>query len=96
MLKKWKIVWSYVGFFFWPVDRTYEKEKYGSLKLLRRKNIGHGSHLTLSIVPEMSSVTLTGVGSHSILQRMCLTQRLNLGLLHCKQILYHLSRQGDP
>ena len=46
-------------FFFWPVDRTYEKEKYASLKPNRRQNIGHGSHLTLSIVPEMSFVTLT-------------------------------------
>ena len=60
MLKKWKILWSYVGFFFWPVDRTYEKEKYGSLKLLRRKNTGHGRHPTLSIVPDLSFVTLTG------------------------------------
>ena len=25
-----------------------------------------------------------------------LTQRLNLGLLHCRQILYHLSHQGSP
>lgn len=49
-----------MGFFFWPVNRTYEKGEYGSLKPIQRKNIGHGSHLTLSIVPEMSFVTLTG------------------------------------
>ena len=24
------------------------------------------------------------------------TQELNLGLLHCRQILYHLSHQGSP
>ena len=31
------------------------------------------------------------VGSHSLLQGIFLTQRLNLGLLHCRQILnYHL------
>ena len=35
----------------------------------------------------------TGVGSHSLLQGIFLTQRLNLGLLHCRQILYHLSYQ---
>ena len=35
----------------------------------------------------------TGVGSHSLLQGIFLTQRSNLGLLHCRQILYHLSRQ---
>ena len=33
----------------------------------------------------------TGVGSHSLLQGLFLTQELNPGLLHCRQILYHLS-----
>ena len=37
----------------------------------------------------------TGVGSHSLLQRIFLTQGLNLGLLHWRQILYHLSHQGS-
>ena len=35
----------------------------------------------------------TGVGSHSLLQGIFLTQVSNLGLLHCGQILYHLSHQ---
>ena len=35
-----------------------------------------------------------GVGSHSLLQGIFLTQELNLGLLHCRQSLYHLSHQG--
>ena len=30
------------------------------------------------------------------LQGIFLTQGLNLGLLHCRQILYHLSHQGNP
>ena len=34
----------------------------------------------------------TGVGSHSLLQGIL----LNLGLLHCRWILYHLSHQGSP
>ena len=38
----------------------------------------------------------TGVGSHSLLQGIFLTQGLNTGLLHCRQILYHLSHQGSP
>ena len=38
----------------------------------------------------------TGVGSHSLLQGIFLTQGSNLGLLHCRQILYHLSHQGSP
>ena len=36
----------------------------------------------------------TGVGSLSLLQRIFPTQELNLGLLHCRQILYQLSYQG--
>ena len=38
----------------------------------------------------------TGVGSLSLLQRIILTQELNWGLLHCRQILYQLSYQGSP
>ena len=37
----------------------------------------------------------TGVGCHSLLQGNFLTQRLNLSLLHCRQILYCLSHQGS-
>ena len=36
----------------------------------------------------------TGVGSHSLLQRVFLTQGSNPRLLHCRQILYHLSHQS--
>ena len=38
----------------------------------------------------------TGVGSHSFLQGIFPTQGSNPGLLHCRQILYHLSHQGSP
>ena len=37
-----------------------------------------------------------GVGSHSLLQGIFLTQGSNLGLRYCRQILYHLSYQGSP
>jgi len=37
-----------------------------------------------------------GVGSHSLLQGIFPTQGSNPGLLHCRQILYHLSHQGSP
>ena len=37
----------------------------------------------------------TGVGCHFLLQRIFPTQGSNLGLLHCKRILYHLSHQGN-
>ena len=38
----------------------------------------------------------TRVDCHSLLQKIFLTQGLNPGLLHCKQILYYLSYQGSP
>ena len=37
----------------------------------------------------------TGVGCHALLQGIFPTQGLNPGLLHCRQILYHLSHQGS-
>ena len=45
-----------------------------------------------SLLPEpRGNPKNSGVGSHSLLQGIFLTQGLNLGLLHCRQILYHLS-----
>ena len=38
----------------------------------------------------------TGVGSRSLLQGIFPTQGLNLGLLHCRRMLYCLSYQGSP
>ena len=38
----------------------------------------------------------TGVGSHFLFQGIFLTQGSNLGLLHCRQILYHLSYREAP
>ena len=38
----------------------------------------------------------TGVGWHSLLQGIFLTQGSNPGLLHCRQTLYRLSYQGRP
>ena len=36
------------------------------------------------------------MGCHLLLQGIFPTQGSNLGLPHCKQILYHLSHQGSP
>ena len=38
----------------------------------------------------------TGVGSLSLLQRICPTQGSNPCLPHCRRILYQLSHQGSP
>jgi len=37
----------------------------------------------------------TGVGCHFFLQEIFLTQGSNLGFLHFRQTLYHLSHQGN-
>ena len=48
--------------------------------------------------PPVSSAhgILRARSSHSLLQEIFPTQGSNLGLLHCRQILYHLSHQGSP
>ena len=38
----------------------------------------------------------TGVGSHSLLQRIFPTQGSNSGLPHCRRIPYQLSHKGSP
>ena len=38
----------------------------------------------------------TGVDCHAVLQGIFPTQGSKPGLLHCRQILYHLSHQGSP
>ena len=45
------------------------------------------------LCPWISPGKNTGVGCHSLLQGIFLTQRSNPGLLHCIQILYHLNQQ---
>ena len=37
-----------------------------------------------------------GMGCHALLQGIFPNQGLNPGLLHCRQILYHLRNQGSP
>ena len=41
-------------------------------------------------------VLSTGVDCHFLLQGIFPTQGSNLGLPHCRQMLYHLSHQGSP
>ena len=51
---------------------------------------------TRLLCPWNSADYNTGVGSYSLLQGIFSTQGSNPGLLHCRQILYHLSHQGNP
>ena len=56
----------------------------------------HGLQPSRLLCPWNSPGKNTGVGRHFLLQRIFPTQGSNLGLLHCKQILYCLSHQGSP
>ena len=56
----------------------------------------HGLKPTRSSCPWDSPGKNTGVGCHALLQGIFPTQGLNLGLPHCRRILYHLSLQGSP
>ena len=54
----------------------------------------HGLGPTRLLCPWNSPCKNTG-GCHSLLQGIFPTQGLNPGLLQCRQILYHLSHQGN-
>ena len=56
----------------------------------------HGLQPIRFLCPYDSPGKNTGVGCHFLLQGIFSTQGLNSGLLHCRQILYHLSYQGSP
>ena len=54
----------------------------------------HGLWLATLLCLRNSPGKNTGVFFHCLLQWIFPTQRLNPGLLNCRQILYHLSHQG--
>ena len=56
----------------------------------------HGLEPARLLCPWDSPGKNTGVGCHSLLQGIFLTQGSNLGLLYCRQILYCLSHPGSP
>ena len=55
----------------------------------------HGLSLTRLLRRQSMEISgkSTGVGCNFLLQGIFLTQRLNLGLPHCRQTLYHLSHR---
>ena len=56
----------------------------------------HGLQPARLLCPWNSPGKNTGVGCHSLLQRIFLTQGSNQSLLHCRQILYCLRYQRSP
>ena len=63
------------------------------------ENLPSIRHFILSLIltktPWNSPGKDTGVGSHSLLQGIFPTQGSNLGLLHCRWILYYLTHSGS-
>ena len=55
----------------------------------------HGLQLDRFLYPWNSPGKNARVGGHSLLQGIFPTQGLNPHILHCRQILYHLSHQGS-
>ena len=56
----------------------------------------HGLQPARLLCPWDSPGKNMGAGCHSLLQGIFLTRGSNLGLLHCRQILYCLSYRDDP
>ena len=56
----------------------------------------HGLQPAALLCPWNSAGKNNGVGCPSLLQQILPTQGSNLGLLHCRQILFHLSYKGTP
>ena len=56
----------------------------------------HGLQPARLLCPQDSPGKNTGVGCHFLLQGIFPAQELNLGLLHCRQILYQLIQKGSP
>ena len=54
--------------------------------------VPHQTPLSMGLSPGKN----TGVVLYALLQGIFPTQGLNLGPLHCRQILYHLSHCGCP
>ena len=79
----WKIPWT---------------EEPGGLQSTGSQRVRHDwvTSLWLSFCPWNSPGQNTGVSSHSLLQEIFPTQGLNPVLPHYRQILYHLSHQGNP
>ena len=72
--------------------------KKAKAKLLSRVRLfaTHELKPTMLLHPWNFPGKSTGVGCHFLLQRIFPTQGLNLDLLHCRQMLYHLSHQESP
>ena len=89
--------------FIWVKNsKKYVKKESGTFKTLLNLRAGKNPVMSDSLwshglySPWNSPSQNTGVSSLSLLQGIFPTQGLIPGLLHCRRILYQLSRQGSP
>ena len=76
--------------------QTHRLRKSESRSVMSNSVWPQGLEPTRLLCPWNSPGKNTGVGCHSLLQGIFLTQELNLGLLNSRQILCHLSYRRTP
>ena len=79
----------------WPL-RSFESEKWKCQSFRSVRLFVIPWTVGCQVPPWHSPGKNTGMGSHSIHQTVFLTQGSTLGLLHCRQILYHLNTRDAP
>ena len=77
-----------------PCDLTSDGESV-SRSVVSDSSRPHGLWPTRLLCPWNFPGKNTGVGRYCLLQGIFLTQGSNPDLLHCRQIVYHLSHQGS-
>ena len=85
--------WSGLPF---PSPMHESEERKWSRSVVSYSSRPHGLQPTRLLHPWNFPGKSTGVGCHFLLQEIFPTQESNLGLPHCRQMLYHLSHQGSP
>ena len=77
-----------------PRCRQYSKDVCIIRSVVSNSLQPHGLYPARRLCSRDSPGKNPGLGSHSLLQGIFPIQGSNLGLLHCRRILYHLSYQG--
>ena len=87
---------SCVSFHFWISALIRHEVKWSvSLSVVSDSLRSHGLYPARLLSPWDSPGKNTGMSSHSFIQGIFPTKGLNPGLLHCRQILNHLSHYGS-
>ena len=78
------------------INRSESETEIVSCSVVSDSLPSHGLYPTMILCPWDSPGKNTGVGCLFLLQGIFPTLGLNLSLLHCRWILYHLGHQGSP